>query len=275
MDSEEALPERLKNRLLEPDFRDRVKILGFLISLYGGTRNFAKVVAKSPDELLAAVLQESVRDGAQLARFFQSEDRALIVNRVLQSNDLCAWKELACSCPELADQIQSKILTFWEQERKSSSRLSTPYASCSFLEDFLRDTINTNPVPIQYCFAIEHELDRLVEMTARLPNRICLFATVAMIMLTGKTNSGRHLAQLCIKRPEALTIIHECLMELNPPTETFISVSAKVPGMDLDLLEEYILNHWPKSHQQMFCDTIQRDRGPARDMLAIEHVMES
>jgi len=280
VDNPEALPERLKQRLLEPAFADQVKILGLVISFHAGTGNFAKVVAKYPDELLTAVLQETVRDGALLAKFFESEARALVIDRVLRSNDLFAWKDLARSCPELEDLIQQKILDFWEKEHKSLPALSTPYAGLGFLEDFLRDTKSTNPVPIQWCFVVKNDMTRLVDATIYLPHRTSLFATIAMIMVQGlhanyEPGAGRLLAKLCGKRPEALPIVQECLLELNPLTEVFISVSTHVPGIDLDLLEEHILTRWPKSHQQMFCDKVKRDSGPARNMLAVEYVMES
>jgi hypothetical protein len=115
-------------------------------------------------------------------------------------------------------------------------------------------------------------------MTIHQPERTSLFATVATLVLSHFRANGfwcyHSLKKLCETRPEAIPVVQACLLDLELPATVFTAVCAAVPGMDLELLEQRVVS-WDKQLQIHFCKTIVRDYGPVRDMLNVEHVMES
>jgi hypothetical protein len=282
----DSLPERLKQRFSEPLFKSLVQWIEIEISLFGGHRRFGKVALKYQDELLAAALLSETIHCAEMAAFFKGEGLVNIAERVLGSKDPLAMKALARVRPEMAQDIQN-ILVTRSRADKARGENDPPWDArgvldASFFESFLREVPDTNPVPVQHWY-VDSPNDNgegLICMTMRLPNRTSLFATVALLLTKSRNNVSRHLARLCLARPEAVEIVQKCLLELecakgHIQTTTFVAVCVDVPGIDLDLIEEFILANWDKSGQRLFCSCVKRDRGPARDMLAVEHVMES
>ena len=63
-------------------------------------------------------------------------------------------------------------------------------------------------------------------------------------------------------------------MDLDVHSEQFIAVCAAIPGIDLELMEQQVVS-WNRIGQIKFCQVIKREFGPVRDMLNVEHVMES
>jgi hypothetical protein len=266
----------IKEWLKEPGFEARRNWTHLQVEMLGAHR-FKRAAEKYPREfLVVALTADSICVAAELAQFFEFAELGAITDRVFQSNDVYAWKELAKTRPEMAELIQTKLLLLdAKADDKSKSQL-TPY----FFESWLRDVPNTNPVPIQYYF-LDHPNDHageLVDLTIRQPERTCLFATIALLLLKSH-NEARHIAHyvkyLCKARPEAVPILQECLLHIGCAPTTSVAVCAAVPGMDLDLMENFILSKWDSFHIKRFCQAVKRERGPARDFLAVEHVMES
>jgi hypothetical protein len=267
---EQDLPERLKNRLRDDGYQNRVSWIGMMVSLLGGGhRRIVHAAKKYPDETLEAVLQDDARSCAAAARCYEGEDLAVLVHRVFHGGDFFSWVELAKARPEMAETIQEKLIFAFE-----ATRPNTSVRTIMHLEDLLREIDNTNPVPVLNCFLGGFE-DRLVEITAQLPNRINLFTTIGMLLLKGKDPIGRHLARLCERCPGALSMLETSLLSIGCTPGRFIAVCAAVPGLDLDKMEEYVMTHnWGPTLQRSFCGEVKRDRGPLRDVLMVEKIME-
>jgi hypothetical protein len=277
-DDDAALPDRLRQRPLEEGFVNRVVWIKLEVSLFGGHPRFRKLLPKWKDELLIASLQEHPVYCAEMAALFEGDDLALIVERVRSSGDVFAVKALAKSRPELAQEIQNELVR--QAEERKYEHLPAPPLSerldAGFFEMFLRDVPNTNPVPVQHWIATHAgDVGRLVDMTVRLPHRMSLFATITLLLLKARDPVGRHMARLCEGRPEAVPILERCLLEVGCMPTIFVQVCADVPGIDLDKMEEFILANWDRFNQRQFCQAVKRERGPMRDLLAVEHVMES
>ena len=210
-----------------------------------------------------------------------------LVQKVLSSANPDAWLELAVSCPFLAERVQEQILrsfNHYHANRQTIGRQTIhPIGieiTVDYLASFLRKVKNTNPVPIQACFIRtfhRKNVEKLIDITISLYPRISLFATVALLhKCRVEGNISTYYALLCRSFPgEAPPMIEECLW--NDPLDQgyILQVCRDIPGLDLDRIEELICSNWSILAIRRFCDTVTRDRGPARDLLQVHHVMES
>jgi hypothetical protein len=153
VDDLQILPERLRTRPKDQNYHNLVKWIGLEIMMLGGdNRRFAKIAQKYPDELLEAAMQEEAVNVAPLARFYEGDDLTALCSRVIESDQLYAWRILARTRPEMAEMLQDAIVArWWNLSVPCTLGGPSPY----FLAEWLREVKNTNPVPIQHCLVKE------------------------------------------------------------------------------------------------------------------------
>lgn len=173
----------------------------------------------------------------------------------------------------MAESIQEKLISHFTKAYRDN-RFDANKPPVSYLEDFLRGTKDTNPLPVQACFVTISSATGLVDATIRLPHRVSLFGTIALLLLTGPTDT-RCLARLCDSRADAFPVLEQCLLQIGAGHGTITGVCAELLGRDMSAIEEMALAHWNKTDQRRFCTLVKRERGPLRDVLAVEYVMES
>ena len=274
----EHLPERLRNTPRDEAYETRVKWAGMIIGLHGG-KSYAieALFRKDPDALLEAGLQEDLGHCAQLAYLYSGEDHESIVRRVLDSPEIHAWKNLAVACPELAMSIQDELVFLWEQ---GDAIYKLRGLDARFLISFLEEVKDTSPLSILNCLAPKH-IGLVIDLVIRFPNRVLLFTVVDLLLHKTEEPIGMHAKRLCAARPDAASILEMNLLNMhgafraNNPERICQVCSEKIPGMDLDKIEEWCISNFSASNQRLFCSVVKRDRGPLRDLLTVEYVMET
>ncbi len=268
----EDLPERLRNIPKDPSHQNAVNWAGMVISLYGGQgRQIDHLFRKVPDALLEAGLRGDLQHCAELARLYEGDDLNVIVGKVLAAPAIYSWRNLAVARPELAQLVQDKLVDIWGK----GDAVRSPYGlNAHFLGEFLERTRDTNPLQLLHCLAGSDD-SLLVDLTIRLPKRISLFTAVSLILLRSKDPIGELAARLCKARPEAVPVFETSLLNIGCMPTRFVQVcAAGIPGMDFDKIEEWCLANWDPFHRKHFCDAVKRERGPLRDFLMVERIME-
>jgi hypothetical protein len=124
-DDDAAPPDRLRQRLLEEGFVNRVVWIKLEVSLFGGHPRFRKLLPKWKDELLIASLQEYPVYCAEMAALFEGDDLALVIERVRSSGDVFAVKALAKSRPE--SRRRSRTNSYRVRPRNESMSIFQPH----------------------------------------------------------------------------------------------------------------------------------------------------
>jgi hypothetical protein len=242
------------------------------ISLYGGIgRPIDNIFRKAPDELLEAGLRGDLQHCAELARLYEGDDLFAISEKVLTAPAIQSWRNLAIAKPEFAQLVQDKLVSIWNEGDAKRS----PYGlNADFLGDFLERVQNTNPLPVLQCIA-DQDGSLLVDLAIRLPKRIAPFTAVSLILLRVKDPIGELAARYCKARPEVVSVFETSLLNIGCMPTRFVQVcAAGIPGIDLDKVEEWCLANWDPFHCKHFCDAVKRERGPLRDFLMVERIME-
>ncbi len=269
------LAERLEAHAQKAEFRKRVNWYCLELSM-GSASRLERSAKICPDALLVAALEEdNARSIAMITRHYEGESLSLLVKKVFSSSDLYAWIELAIARPEFAEEIQEKLL----EKARNKDRWVGPH----FLRNFLQAVPNTNPVPVQDWFASNKHIRELVDMTVVMPNKVSVFATVALLLEYVSPGDGsgvveayveEHLFRLCSKIPQAVPMVQAYLPRVFHCLRLIVAACNKVPGIDVNEIEEYAIINWPPGMQREFVQA-RRMQGPLHDFLDVRHVMES
>ena len=267
------LPERLRNVQRDDRHQARVNWLKMIVSLHGGRgRAIESAFRKAPDLLLEAVFQEDLRSTAEIAYLYEGDDLAAIVKKVLDAPAIFSWLNLAKARPELGQMIQDKVVELW---KKGQAVRDPRGLDVHYLARFLEEVRDTNPLPVLQQI-VEVDAGRVVDLAIRMPDRISTFTALSLIMLRAPDRQiGEHVARFCNSRPGSASVLEQCIFTLNCISTRVIQIcSCEIPGLDLDKIEEWCIVNWNRTLRQHFCDAIKRERGPLRDFLMVERIME-